>query len=181
MSVPRRPQAAACGALREGQSRALAPWLRPVGAELPSGRRKDGLCVYTRMCMCVTLTRVLVGAPQDLGPDPTPSRLVCQQVHESLSCGEKARLCPTCPSGLSRAVGCRGRGAVLCSAEGAGVPRSMSQGSGCREGCLDRPCLRLGRRAGQWGREREWGRQTSTPERVITQGPDEDGTLEVLV
>ena len=52
---------------------------------------------------------------------------------------------------------------------------------GCREICLDCLCLRLGRRAVRWGREREWSRQTSTPERVIAQGPDEDGTLEVLV
>ena len=130
------------------------------------------VCVYTRMCMCVTLTRCLGWSPQDLGADPTLSCLVCQRVHESLLCGEKARLCPACPSVLlSRIVGCRGSWSAAQDVSAQGVLR----------GRLERPCLRLGRCAGRWGCECERNRQTSAPERVIAQGPGEDGTLEVLV
>lgn len=139
-----------------GPVRGLAAWLQPVGAEPPSGPRKDGLCVYTRTCLCATLTRLLVGAPQGLGADPTPSRLVCQRCM-SLCCVERR------PVSASP------------------VPVSSFLVSLAVEGRLECPCLRLGRRAGRWGCEHERSRQTSAPERVIAQGPGEDGTLEVLV
>ena len=161
------------------------PWHRGCSQWALSHRQAGGrtACVCTHACACVSRSHVSwLEPPQDLGPDPTPSRLVCQQVHESLSCGEKARLCPTCPSVLSRTVGCRGSGAALCSAGGSWRAAQHESGlRGCREICLDCLCLRLGRRAVRWGHEREWSRQTSTPERVIAQGPDEDGTLEVFV
>ena len=156
-----------------GPVRGLAPWLQPVGAEPPSGQRKDGLCVYTRMCMCVTLTRVLVGAPRIWVLTPRRAVSFARRCM-SLCCVERRPVSasPVPVSSFLGIVGCRGS---WSAAQAESVLR------GCCEGRLERRCLRLGRRAGRWGCEHERSRQTSAPERVIAQGPGEDGTLEVLV
>lgn len=130
------------------------------------------VCVYTRMCMCVMLTRVLVGAPRIWAL--TLRRAVSFASRCMSLCCVERRPVSAPPVPVSSFL-------VSLAAEGAGVPHRMTVLRGCCEGCLERPCLRLGRRAGRWGCEREQSRQTSAPEQVIAQGPGEDGTLEVLV